>query len=226
MDLELDYQLQGCAYLMICPNELEELGCASHGSWAFALHAHSLGRWEVPKVPLKRHSLDSGTVTVLQLVWALVAFTVFSQGSGRSACCLQVSWERSEEDSYRKTDTTCSCELWRHSYGLNVLEIQKVQGHLGNSKPRKRDLKWMRQHWFQFDLSCFLHSNEPKLLDFPSDSSWLPSEMSQCPEQRSRCLKLNRRFHVKEASKLHSVVHMYAHIQENDWLGHWDAWHH
>lgn len=131
---------------MICPNELEELGWGSHGSWVFALHAHSLGG---TKSTIKRHSLVSGTVMVLQLVWVLVAFTVLSQGGGRSACCLQVSWERSEEESCRKIDTTCSCELWEHSYGLNVLERQKVQGHLGNSKPRKRNPKWMRQYRFQ-----------------------------------------------------------------------------
>lgn len=101
------------------------------------------------KSTIKRHSLVSGTVMVLQLVWVLVAFTVLSQGGGRSACCLQVSWERSEEESCRKIDTTCSCELWEHSYGLNVLERQKVQGHLGNSKPRKRNPKWMRQYRFQ-----------------------------------------------------------------------------
>lgn len=75
----------------------------------------------------------------------------------------------------------------------------------------------------QFNLSCFLHSNESKLLDFPSDSSWPPSEMSQCPEQRFRCLELNRRVHVKEANKPHSLVHIYVHIKGNDWVGHCDA---
>lgn len=137
MGLELDYQLQCWASLMICPDKLEALGGGSLCDWAFVLHAHSLGRWEVREEPLKRHSLVSGTVMVLQLVWVSVAFTVFSRDGGRSVYCLPVSRERPGKDGCGNTDTTCSCEFWKHNCDLNVLERQKVQCHLGNSKPRK-----------------------------------------------------------------------------------------
>lgn len=114
-------------------------GRGSHGGWALVLHTHSLGRWEVPERPLKWHFPVSGTATVLQVVWVSVAITVFSQDSGRSSHCIWISRERSKSDGHRKTDNSCSCKLWKHNYGLDALEKQEVQSHLGNSKPRREN---------------------------------------------------------------------------------------